>query len=97
MVPGERDFPVPIQLIAGRSHPLMRALAGSGATIFDCIWLEISPIVFRCNEAWKPVLEIACAKAGYAWEWVADEVWPADYEPGPYSSRWGEAVLTKVE
>jgi hypothetical protein len=88
MTSPDRQSPSHVILDTDKSHPLAVDCARAGATIFDLLWLGLSPIAFACNEEWQPLLAFACEKAGYCWEWVPTEtLYP----------RRGDAVLTKVE
>jgi hypothetical protein len=78
-----------------RSDPLLRTACFAGLTIYDLLQLGLSPLAFKCNSAWVPLLERMVATVPYVYEWVADEAW-RDVEIEPWQTRPGEVVLTKV-
>jgi hypothetical protein len=87
--------PIISQIVPEKSDPLLWDAACCGLTILDVMQLGLSPIAMKCSESARRVIDVMCDAQGYNWEWVPTEVWPP-YEPWPWSSRMGEAVLTKV-
>ena len=87
--------PDQLAICVERSSPLLINFAKAGFSLMEVMWLGLSPLAFKCNEAWKPILEIVCAKTDYHWEWIPDPYPPETIFPEWYI-RPGEAMLTKV-
>jgi hypothetical protein len=79
-----------------RSDPLLRTACYAGLTVYDLLQLGLSPLAFRCNSAWVPLLERMVATVPYVYEWVADEAWRDVEMTEPWQTCPGEVVLTKV-
>jgi hypothetical protein len=93
-------LPNHMTLIRGQSDPLITTAAHANWTLVDILSVGFSPIAIECNEAWKPLLDKACERFGYCWEWIAAANQPAADHPTwvehPWLSRDGIAVMRKV-
>lgn len=88
-------YPNPHQMLEpdGSCEEAINA-AYAGLSVVEICQLGISPIRFRCDEAWKPILDRIEITFGYCYEWLPDN---PDEVPEPWRNRWGTVHLKKVE
>lgn len=89
--------PDQLTLVTESSDPLAPDGCFAGLTLHDLMCLGLSPLVFRCNEAWCRIGERLATVTGYEMTFVLDTGQASDevMAENPWASRDGTLTFRK--